>query len=346
MTERKPPTLHAPATKPEAPSAFELRAPPRRPAAPPPDDPITPRHEPAQPPRKRRGFGSLLGLLIWALLTLIAFVLAVVVLLRWVPPPTTAFMLQSPLKPVRYLWVSEDRIADTMRRAAVASEDQKFFEHRGFDFQAIEQAMEEHRDGGRRRGASTISQQTAKNLFLWSGGGFFRKGVEAGFTVLIETLWSKQRILEVYLNIAEFGEGIYGVEAASQAYFGKSAAQLAPMEAARLAAVLPSPRRWSAREPGPYVQSRAEWILRQMGHGGQPSNPAADPEPQEPLDGDDRGDFESRFGETVTPDDEDSQVEVQSLEGYDIGNGAPRPVDTDQPLDLGQPDDAAPSPEP
>jgi len=204
-----------------------------------------------------------------------------VVALRWLPPPTTAFMLQSPTRPVQYDWVPAKQIAEVARRAVVASEDQKFWQHDGFDREAIEKARAHNKRSKRRRGASTISQQTAKNLFLWSGGGYFRKGIEAGFTVLIETLWSKPRILEVYLNIAEFGPGLYGVEAASQAYFGKSAAQLSAGEAARLAAVLPSPRRWSAKAPGPYVQKRARWILGQMGYGA----PVAEPEAPEPLPG-------------------------------------------------------------
>src|ERR1051326_6772478 len=125
--------------------------------------------------------------------------------LRWVPPPTTSFMLQSPVKPVRYDWIPKDRIADVMRRAVVASEDQKFWTHRGFDMEAIEKAREHNLTHHKIRGGSTISQQTAKNLFLWQGGGYVRKAIEAYFTVLIETLWSKQRILEMYLNVAEFG---------------------------------------------------------------------------------------------------------------------------------------------
>lgn len=197
------------------------------------------------------------------------------------PPPVTAFMLQSPTKPVAYQWVPAEQIAEVARKAVVASEDQKFWQHQGFDFEAMEKAYRDNQKRDRKHGASTISQQTAKNLFLWSGGGYLRKGIEAYLTVLIEALWSKQRILEVYLNIVELGPGIYGVEAAAQEYFRKPASELTANEAARLAAVLPNPKRWSAASPGPYVVSRTGWILRQMGYGARPKS-VPDPEPAEP----------------------------------------------------------------
>lgn len=217
-------------------------------------------------------------LLILILLGLAVFVLPVVAL-RWLPAPTSAFMLASDTKPVRYQWIDAAQIPDAARRAVVASEDQKFFEHEGFDIEAMQKAYASNQKKGRRiRGASTISQQTAKNLFLWQGGGYFRKGIEAVYTVLIEALWDKPRILTVYLNIAEFGPGIYGVEAASQAFFKKPAAGLSVAEAARLAAVLPSPRKWSAAKPGPYVQKRAGWIARQMGYGPRAA-PVEEPDP-------------------------------------------------------------------
>jgi len=215
----------------------------------------------------------------WLLLALVLFPPMAVIALRWLPPPTSAFMLGSDTRPVRYDWVPATQIAEVARKAVVASEDQKFWEHDGFDLEAIEKAREHNKRSKKRRGASTISQQTAKNLFLWSGGGYFRKGLEAGYTLLIEALWPKERILEVYLNIAEFGPGIYGVEAASQAFFGKPAAKISAAEAARLAAVLPSPRRWSAKSPGPYVQKRVRWILGQMGYGAR----TAEPEPPAPA---------------------------------------------------------------
>lgn len=198
-------------------------------------------------------------------LSLLAALVLTVAALRAVPPPTTAFMLQSPVQPVAHDWVPAADIADAMRRAVVASEDQRFFEHRGFDLEAIRQAREAHARGGRLRGASTISQQVAKNLFLTPDTSYLRKLVEAGITVIIEALWSKERILEVYLNIAEFGPGIYGVEAASRHWFGKPARALSADEAARLAAVLPSPRRWQPEPASPYVAQRSRWILGQMG---------------------------------------------------------------------------------
>jgi monofunctional biosynthetic peptidoglycan transglycosylase len=146
----------------------------------------------------------------------------------------------------------------------IAAEDQRFPDHNGFDFRQIQKAMDEAERGGRSRGASTITQQVAKNLFLWNGRSYLRKGLEAWFTLLIETLWPKQRTLEIYLNIAEFGRGIYGAEAAAQVVFHKPARNLGRAEAARLAAVLPSPRRYRAGNPGPYVQKRQYQIEAQM----------------------------------------------------------------------------------
>jgi monofunctional biosynthetic peptidoglycan transglycosylase len=234
------------------------------------------------------------------LLVCIALLLMPVILLKWLPPPTTAFMLQSPVKPVRYNWVPANRIAEVARRAVIAAEDQKFRTHNGFDVEAIEKAYAHNRKARRKRGASTISQQTAKNLFLWPGGGYFRKGVEAGFTVLLENIWGKDRILEVYLNIAEFGPGIYGVEAASQAYFHKPAAQLSAGEAARLAAVLPNPRHWSVTAPGAFVQARSNWIVGQMGYGHR-DVPAEEPEP--PAGESDAGDMDPALpvGKSAAP---------------------------------------------
>ncbi|HFP9224255.1 TPA: monofunctional biosynthetic peptidoglycan transglycosylase [Raoultella planticola] len=162
-------------------------------------------------------------------------------------------------------WVGMDEISPWMGLAAIAAEDQKFPEHWGFDVSAIEKALAHNeRQENRVRGASTLSQQTAKNLFLWDGRSWLRKGLEAGLTVGIETVWSKKRILTVYLNIAEFGEGTFGVEAASQRYFHKPASKLTASEAALLAAVLPNPIRFRADAPSGYVRSRQAWILRQM----------------------------------------------------------------------------------
>ena len=227
-----------------------------------------------------------------ALAALVASPFVLIALGSFMPVWVTSYMLQSPTRPVQHHWVPRERIADSARRAVVAAEDQKFWNHHGFDMEAMQKAYERNRRGGRVRGGSTISQQTAKNLFLWPGGGYFRKGLEAGFTVVIEALWSKERILEVYLNSAEFGPGIYGVEAASQRFFGKPAAQLSNSEAARLAAVLPSPRRWKVDAPGPYVRTRAAWIQRQMGYAGR-APAAPDDEPDLPPG--------ERFDEDETP---------------------------------------------
>ena len=196
-----------------------------------------------------------------------------VLILRWVDPPTSSFMLQHRLKS---LWSSRDykRIShrwedwkDISRYAplaVVAAEDQKFPFHWGFDHESIAQAWEERRKGIRYRGASTITQQVAKNLFLWPGGSFIRKGMEAYFTVLIELFWSKRRILEVYLNVAEFGNGVYGVGASSRMYFRKTPRQLRRGECALMAAVLPNPKRLRLDRPSSYMHRRATRILFEM----------------------------------------------------------------------------------
>jgi monofunctional biosynthetic peptidoglycan transglycosylase len=210
----------------------------------------------------------------------IAFLISVVWVLlhRWVPVPITATQVSAWIdlpddKSFRRDWVSMDEINLNMPLAAVAAEDQRFFEHHGFDFEAIEKAMayNERKKGKRVRGASTISQQVAKNVFLWQGRSWLRKGLEVYFTGMVELLWPKRRILEVYLNVAEMGEGIFGVEAASQAYFGQPAARLNARQAALIAAILPSPKRYNAVRPGPYVNRRAAAIQRNMRNlGGKP----------------------------------------------------------------------------
>jgi monofunctional biosynthetic peptidoglycan transglycosylase len=193
-------------------------------------------------------------------------------LLRWVPPFVSALMVERHVAALfsgdpyhaQYEWVRWQKIAPTAPLAVIASEDQRFAEHHGFDFDSIQDAMDDAERGRRLRGASTISQQVAKNIFLWPGRSFIRKGLEAYFTVLVEALWPKRRVLEVYLNVAEFGDGVFGVEAASQRYFKKPAARLSSEEAALLAAVLPNPHRLHASRPSGYVQERRDWILRQM----------------------------------------------------------------------------------
>lgn len=189
-----------------------------------------------------------------------------VIILRWVAPPATAFMLLDPVarSGYDYEWLDLDRISSSVPIAVIAAEDQKFPVHSGFDLESIRAAIDDRRDGDRLRGASTISQQVAKNLFLWPGRSFLRKGIEAYFTLLIELLWPKQRIIEVYVNVAEFGPGVYGAAAASRRYFRKPARSLVDAEAALLAAVLPNPKDLHAEQPSDYVRERQRWILGQM----------------------------------------------------------------------------------
>ncbi len=197
-----------------------------------------------------------------------------VLLLRWVDPRASAFMVNARIaswfdgdaRPLhlQYEWRDYARISPQLALAVVASEDQRLLEHHGFDFNQIQKALDEADRGGRSRGASTITQQVAKNLFLWKGRSWIRKGMEAWYTVLIEALWSKRRILEVYLNIAQFGRGVYGAEAAAQTFFGKPALRLTRAEGARLAAVLPNPEARRANAPGSYVLQRQQEIERQM----------------------------------------------------------------------------------
>jgi monofunctional biosynthetic peptidoglycan transglycosylase len=206
------------------------------------------------------------------LLSFVGLTAAPVLVFRWLDPPTSAFMLRERFAAwssddekfrLRHRWVDGSQISPHAKVAVIAAEDQKFMDHHGFDLESIGQALEE-REHGRVRGASTISQQVAKNLFLWSGQSWVRKGLEAYFTVLIETLWPKERILEVYLNVAELGRGVFGVGAASELYFRKPAARLSAQEAALLAAVLPNPKRLRVGAPSAYVRSRQRWILAHM----------------------------------------------------------------------------------
>lgn len=189
------------------------------------------------------------------------------VLQRFVPPPVTFLMVTRLIEGegLDYRWRSLDRISPRLVQAVIASEDSTFCAHHGFDMKAIEKALKANERGGRVRGGSTISQQTAKNVFLWPGRDWIRKGLEAGYTVAIETVWGKRRIMEVYLNVAEWAPGVYGAEAAAQHWFGKSADDLTAREAARLAAILPSPRRYNAASPGPYVRRRTSRIQAAMG---------------------------------------------------------------------------------
>ncbi len=221
--------------------------------------------------RKLSGFYRIAG---WAVVVAFVFSILLVFVLRWLPPPTSAFMMERYVTGlfqkerktgIHYHWVSWEEIPPHMFLAVVAAEDQKFMNHWGFDFDSISDAIGKKKKKGRLRGASTITQQVAKNLFLWPGRSYVRKGIEAYFTVLLELLWDKRRILEVYLNIAEFGDGVYGVNAAAENLLGKrSAGYLAKRDAALLAAVLPNPKRFKVRKPSPYVKERCRWIQRQM----------------------------------------------------------------------------------
>ncbi|MBI1186575.1 MAG: monofunctional biosynthetic peptidoglycan transglycosylase [Alphaproteobacteria bacterium] len=214
---------------------------------------------------RSKRFG-LIGLI--AQVLFIVFVLvpvAWVILYRFIDPPATALMIiraadgeRIAHDPVRLNEMSPHAV-----RALIASEDQKFCEHDGFDVEAIQRALENNQDGGRLRGGSTISQQAAKNLFLWPSRSWLRKGAEAYFTFLIELFWPKRRIMEAYLNAIEFGDGIFGIEAAAQRRFRVSAADLTPLRAARLAAVVPSPNRYNAVSPGPYVRRQTQRIMRE-----------------------------------------------------------------------------------
>lgn len=210
-----------------------------------------------------------LRLLVGAGAALMLLSLLMVLPWRWFAPPTSAFMLREQLfedNAVYYQWVPWGSISPYLAIAVVAAEDQKFPVHHGFDFESIAKALDETR--GRRRGASTISQQVAKNLFLWPGRSYIRKGLEAYFTLLIETFWAKRRILEIYLNVAEFGPGVFGAGAASRGYFAKPAERLSLYEASLMAAVLPSPKKMSVRRPSAYVRGRAYEIrtwVRKLG---------------------------------------------------------------------------------
>lgn len=207
--------------------------------------------------------------ILWGLFALLVLApLMLTVVYRVLPVPATPLMVLRLFEGEGWQrdWVGWNDIAPVMAKAVVASEDNLFCRHDGFDWDSVRKAWDRYQTGaGRLRGGSTISNQTAKNVFLWDGRTFLRKGLEAYLTVMIEALWPKRRIMEIYLNVVELGPGIYGVEAASQAYFSKSAAQLSAREAALLAAVLPNPRGWSAARPSRYIAGRAATIQRRIG---------------------------------------------------------------------------------
>lgn len=197
-----------------------------------------------------------------------------VLLLRFINPPITWLMLQRGIErkldgrdwKLEKRWVSYDELSDNLKKAAIAGEDAHFMVHAGFDIKAIRDAYKRNQDGNTIRGGSTISQQTAKNVFLWPGRSWIRKGFETYFTILIELFWGKKRILEVYLNVIETGDGLYGAEAATNAYFKKAATSLTKKQAALIIAVLPNPIRWSPAKPTAYINRKANTIVRYMGH--------------------------------------------------------------------------------
>jgi monofunctional biosynthetic peptidoglycan transglycosylase len=216
----------------------------------------------------KRFFKYILKLILW----LFGFSIVIVIFFKWVPVPVTPLMvirnieqLQEDKKLVlKHDWVPIEAISKNLQLAVICSEDQNFLAHNGFDMEAIEKAIEHNKKGKRIRGASSISQQTAKNVFLWPQRSWFRKGLETYFTFLIELFWSKERIIEVYLNSIEMGNGVYGVEAASHFWFKKPAIKLNRNEAAAIAAILPNPRRYRANPATNYIQGRKNWIVRQM----------------------------------------------------------------------------------
>ncbi|WP_445731302.1 monofunctional biosynthetic peptidoglycan transglycosylase [Mariniflexile sp.] len=217
-------------------------------------------------------FRFLFKMLLW----FFAISIGLVIVFKWVPVPITPLMVIRTVQQKingedivwKHDWESIDNISKNLQLAVISSEDQDFLNHHGFDMEAIEKALEYNKKGRRTRGASTISQQTAKNVFLWPQRSWLRKGLEAYFTFLIELIWSKERIMEVYLNSIEMGKGIYGAEAAAQYWFKRPAANLRQEEAAAIAAILPNPLRYRANPATNYIQKRKNWIVRQMGYFG------------------------------------------------------------------------------
>lgn len=217
---------------------------------------------------KRHWAIRLFRFLLFSALGFVLFSVLMVLIYKWVPVPGTPLMvirkLENKETQIKHDWVSFENLSPHLQLAVVCSEDQNYLKHNGLDWGAIEKARKENESGKRVRGASTISQQTAKNVFLWPARNYVRKGLEVWFTLLIELFWSKERIMEVYLNSIEMGDGIFGAEAASQYYFGKNASKLSPEEAALIAAILPNPRRFSAKNPSAYTRGRQQFVLRQM----------------------------------------------------------------------------------
>lgn len=223
---------------------------------------------------KKKGsfFSRLFRIIRIAIFTFLISSILVVILYRFINPPVTPLMIfrcveqisEGKSMTLHKKWVPINQISPNLQTAVIASEDIHFLTHFGFDFEAIQKANELNKRGSKLHGASTITQQTAKNVFLWPGRDWIRKGMEAYFTLLMETFWSKQRIMEVYLNVIEMGDGLYGAEAASQRYFGKDAEQLTKEQAALIAAILPNPRKWHPDAPSSYIQRKKNRILNVM----------------------------------------------------------------------------------
>lgn len=208
----------------------------------------------------------------WCIIAFLVSTILAVLIYKWMPIPFTPLMgiryiqsISNKERPIlSHKWISLEEMPSQLPLAVIASEDQHFMQHHGFDFDAIKDAMKEKENGGRQRGASTISQQTAKNVFLWPSASWLRKGLEAYFTILIELLWSKERIMEVYLNSIEMGKGIYGIKAVANAHFNKFPQELRRRDCALIAATLPNPLKYSSKNPSPYMQKRQQKILREM----------------------------------------------------------------------------------
>jgi monofunctional biosynthetic peptidoglycan transglycosylase len=247
------PPPSASATEPERPVVIDTDTPNKR------LDRLAPRPKYRKPFTWRGLFWKLFKL---AILVFVIIPVALVVIFKWVPPPVTFLMVQRAAEGqgLDYHWRPLSKISPNMVRAAIGAEDARFCEHNGFDFEAIEKAMASNARGRRVRGGSTISQQTAKNVFLWPQRSWVRKGAEAYFTILIETIWGKKRIMEVYLNVIEMGPGTYGTQAAAKRYFKVDASRLTTSQASRLAAILPNPLKYKAVKSGPYVQRRSRRI--------------------------------------------------------------------------------------
>ncbi|WP_431132948.1 monofunctional biosynthetic peptidoglycan transglycosylase [Psychroserpens mesophilus] len=227
----------------------------------------------------KRFFKFLFKTLFW----LIVFSVVVVFVFKWTPVPMTPLMVIRNIEQTdpnkegwKHDWMPLEDISTNLQLAVICSEDQNFLKHHGFDIKAIEKAYENNRKGKKLKGASTISQQTAKNVFLWPKRSWTRKALETYFTFLIELIWSKERIMEVYLNSIEMGPGIYGAEAASQYWFKKSASKLSKYEAAAIASILPSPLKYRARPASPYIESRKVWVVKQMNYFGPLNYPKRD----------------------------------------------------------------------